>query len=269
MSDNEKYGCDNGLDQSGKDEVETDCEMEIVEYSYETIESIDFADENVAKVDDEAEKPKKKLIYRILLEVWSYVKMLVVAFLLAFFINQVILINATVPTSSMENTIMAKSRMIGLRLSYWLSEPQRGDVVVFKYPLDEKENYVKRLIGLPGERVEIQDGQIYIYKDGLIVEGPLEETYLKEKWVKNGGTSGDKKYVFNVPEDSYLMLGDNRNWSADAREWVSIVEAQPEKYPDSDIIYVKDDKILGKVFFTYWGPDGISFDWIDNSAEYK
>ena len=120
----------------------------------------------------------------------------------------------TVPTGSMENTIQPGDRLLGLRLTYLFSDPQRGDIAVFRYPVDEalgkKTNYIKRIIGLPGETVEIRQGKIYI--DGS--DTPLEEDYLKEEWtVKNDG------FTFEVPDDCYLMLGDNRNNSSDARYW--------------------------------------------------
>lgn len=191
-------------------------------------------------------------------EIFSWVKMIVVAFLIALVVDKFIIVNATVPTGSMENTIMTGSRMIGFRFSYLFSEPKRGDVVVFKFPLNEKENYVKRVIGLPGETVVIKEAKVYIYKDGDKSKEPelLYEPYLKEDWVvRNDG------YEFVIPKDSYLMMGDNRNNSSDARVWYEEVSRNNAIYPqnkmDLDIIYVKKDKILGKAKFTYWPLDNI------------
>jgi len=191
-------------------------------------------------------------------EILSWVKMLVVAFLIAVVLDRFIIVNATVPTGSMENTIMTGSRMMGFRFSYWFSEPERGDIVVFKYPLNEKENYVKRIIGLPGEAVRIADGKIYIFEDGDTTKEPtvLDEDYIKGEWVIR--SSG---YDFTIPEDCYLMLGDNRNYSADARVWKEMVETNNRNNQDNpideDIIYVHKDKILGKAIFTYWPLDNI------------
>ncbi len=249
-------------DEVTKSEETTNSEdtldMEIVDYEKNKVEAYDFTDENVVKADNEVddEKPLAKII---LLEVWSYVKLFIIAILLALFINNFIIINATVPTGSMENTIMTESRIIGLRLSYLFHGPERGDIVVFKYPLDESTNYVKRVIGLPGERVEISNGEVYIYNsDNQLIEGPLKEDYLKEEWDEN-----NDGFTFEIPEDSYLMMGDNRNSSADVRSWKEYVEQDPEKYGNNmDIIYVKSDKILGKVFFCYWNK-GIHLDWLD------
>ena len=105
---------------------------------------------------------------------------------------------------------MPGDRLIGNRLAFLKDTPERGDVVIFHYPDDEEELYVKRVIGLPGEEVRIDDGKIYI--DGS--ETPLEEDYLKEEWTVATGP-----YLFEVPDDCYLVLGDNRNDSWDARYW--------------------------------------------------
>ena len=136
-----------------------------------------------------------------------------------------ILINATIPTESMENTIMSGTRVMGLKCSYWFSEPERGDVIVFQAPDEPDIPYVKRVIGLPGETVEIVDGITYI--DGKV----LEEEYLAEPMKGSFGP-----YV--VPEGAYFMMGDNRNHSLDARYWQNT--------------YVYKDAILGKVYFSYW-----------------
>lgn len=249
-----------------KDDTEIDIDIDIeeidikeVNFSTSTVESIDLINiERDEKQTEEFEANAKRDTYKnVLKEVWSYIYIFVIALLIALFINNVILVNANVPTGSMENTIMAESRIIGNRLSYIFSEPERGDIVVFENPLDESENYVKRIIGMPGETIEVYNGKIYIYKDGEFVSGPLEEPYLKEEWVNRSNG-----YVFNIPEDSYLMFGDNRNHSSDARHWSEIVAANPSMYTDPNIIYVKEDKILGKVLFTYWH-HGFDFNWID------
>ena len=182
-------------------------------------------------------------------EILSWVEVIVIAVVLALFIDNFIIINATVPSGSMEQTIMTGSRVLGTRFSYWFKDPQRGDIVVFKYPIDEAKGkntkYIKRIIGLPGETVEIREGAVYI--DGE----KLEETYINGTWtVRNDGIT------FEVPEDHYLMLGDNRNNSSDARYWAELaVKDGLAKDPgDEDALsyqYVARKKILDKAYFCY------------------
>lgn len=115
-----------------------------------------------------------------------------------------------------------------------------------RQPLDESKNYVKRIIGLPGETIKIIDAKVYIWdteKDEAKEE--LKEDYLKEEWVNR-----NDDITFVIPENRYLMMGDNRNWSSDAREWQAMVAQNPDM--DQDIIYVHEDKILGKAYFGYW-----------------
>ena len=159
-----------------------------------------------------------------------------VAIVAVIILRTFVIVNAVVPTGSMENTIMPGDHLLGLRSACVMSEYERGDVIFFLFPDDEKQNYVKRIIGLPNEKVVINDGKIYINDS----EVPLEEPYLKEKWITATGP-----YEFQIPPDSYLVLGDNRNASADARYW---------RNP-----YVTEDKIIGKAIFTYFPFDRWGF----------
>lgn len=179
-------------------------------------------------------------------EVVSWVRMFVIVIAVVFVLTQFVIINVRVPSGSMENTIMTKDRLIGFRFSYWFDEPQRGDIILFSYPVDEKQTYIKRVIGLPGETVEIRDGKIYI--DGSTE--PLEEDYLKETWTwENDG------YTFKVPEGCYFVLGDNRNDSEDGRFWAQLALSEgkastPEEAEQYS--YVKKDEIKGKAIFKYY-----------------
>lgn len=188
-------------------------------FSDKEIKIIEKENKKAAKEQKMAENPN---LYNFL----DWLKVLLVAVAVALFVNYVVVINSTVPTGSMEPTIMAGSRMIGLRLSYIFSEPERGDIVVFKYPDDTSQNYVKRIIGLPGETVEIIGGVTYI--DGEA----LEEDYLAE-------TPNELDFgPYVVPEGCYFMMGDNRNNSNDSRYWVNK--------------FVPEDYIIGKALFCYW-----------------
>lgn len=165
----------------------------------------------------------------ILREILSWILTFAIAIGAAFFIKSFIIINATVPTGSMENTIMPGDDLIGFRLAYKFSEPERGDIIIFKYPDDETQKFVKRIIGLPGETVRIEDAKVYINDS----KEPLEEPYLRDEWVKMTGP-----FEYEIPEDCYLVLGDNRNNSKDSRYWVNS--------------FVTKDEIIGKASFIYF-----------------
>ena len=169
-------------------------------------------------------------------EIASFALTILITFVVVMILKNYIIINAKVPTGSMENTIMPDDNIMGYRLAYLNEGPERGDVIFFPFPDDETQKYVKRVIGLPGEKVVIEEGKIYINDS----EVPLEEPYLKEEW-----TRGTGPYVFEIPEDSYLCLGDNRNRSADAREWNNP--------------YVTKEKIIGKAIFIYYPIDRWGF----------
>ena len=95
-------------------------------------------------------------------ELWEYVKMIVFVVVIVFIINNVLLINARIPSESMEKTIMTGDRVFGNRLAYMTKDPERFDIVIFKFPDDESQLFIKRVIGLPGETVTIKDGKVYI-----------------------------------------------------------------------------------------------------------
>ncbi|WP_321016852.1 signal peptidase I, partial [Hungatella effluvii] len=99
-------------------------------------------------------------------EIFEWVKIIIAAAAIAFFLNTFIIANSTVPSGSMETTIMTGDRIIGSRLAYKLGgDPERGDIVIFDHetgPGNEETRLVKRVIGLPGETVEIRDNQLYI-----------------------------------------------------------------------------------------------------------
>lgn len=181
-------------------------------------------------------------------ELLSWIEVIAIAVVLALLIDNFIIINATVPSGSMEKTIMTGDRVLGLMFSYWFKDPQRGDIVVFRYPIDDAQGkgtkFIKRIIGLPGEKVEIKKGAVYI--DGK----KLEEDYINGKWtVENDG------YTFEVPDGEYLMLGDNRNNSSDARYWPSIALSSGLTDNVSEAVsyaYVPKKKILGKAYVCYW-----------------
>lgn len=219
-------------------------EIEFLEYNID--EEAETFHDDVEKLSNEAKKKQEKAEFSLKKEIISWVLMIVFAIGIAAFVSTFVLVNAVVPTGSMESTIPTGSRMIGLRLAYTFSEPERGDIIIFKSPYDASEDYVKRIIGLPGETVVIEDSQIYVYNsDGSLKLGPLNEPYLKdEEWTDEG-----EVYEFNIPEDRYLVLGDNRNSSKDARTWYKDMQASGG---DMDEVYIHKDKILAQALFIYW-----------------
>ena len=203
-------------------------EVEMDEFKTEEINEIDEIETNEDSVEEVTDDKETK--NTVLREVFSWVKIIVIALVIALIINNFIIINANVPSGSMENTIMTGDRMIGLRTAYWFSSPKRGQVVIFKFPDNEDETFVKRVIGLPGETVSIKRGKVYINHS----KKPLKEDYLKEKWTEGNDFVQD----FKVPKDSYFCMGDNRNVSNDGRFWKKK--------------FVKRNKILAKAEFAYW-----------------
>ena len=187
-------------------------------------ENIPQEEKNISK--EEKTSPLKEAL--------SWVLTFAAAILVALVLKNFVIINATVPTGSMENTIMPGDDLFGFRLAYQFSEPKRGDIIIFKYPDDEEEKYVKRIIGLPGQTVRISNAKVYIDDS----ETPLQEEYLKDEWTVATGP-----FEFQVPEGCYFVMGDNRNDSWDARYW--------------DNTYVAREKIIGKAEWVYFPFDRI------------
>ena len=166
--------------------------------------------------------------FDVVKEIFSWISIIVVAAVIALVLNLFIIANSRVPSASMENTIMTGDRVVGFRLTYLFQEPKRGDVIIFKFPDDESLYYVKRIIGEPGDVIDIKDGKIYLNNS----ETPLEEDYIKEPMIPEADMH------FEVPDGAYFCLGDNRNSSEDSRRWVHS--------------YVYKEKIIAKVIFRYF-----------------
>ena len=163
----------------------------------------------------------------VLATIWDYAKTFLIIFLVVFALNKLVYINAVIPSESMQTTIMKGDRIIGSRLAYKSKDPQRFDIVIFKYPDDPSQLFVKRVIGLPGETVNIVDGKVYINDS----EEPLDDSFCPEA---PEGSFGP----YTVPEDCYFMLGDNRNHSMDSRYWTNT--------------FVEKDAIEAQVAVRYW-----------------
>jgi signal peptidase I len=156
------------------------------------------------------------------------IKTLATAGILAIGIRHFVAEARYIPSSSMEPTLEINDRLIIEKISYRLRAPERGDVVVFS-PTDTlreqnfKDAFIKRVIGLPGEKVEVKRGTVYIN------DRPLREQYIEEA----------PQYQYGpvvVPEDRYLVLGDNRNNSYDSHYWG----------------FVPRDNLIGRAFIRFW-----------------
>lgn len=185
-----------------------------------------------ANVNPNSNRPAKMTKSEVKREIMEWILILEIAIVIAVVVNMFLIVNAVIPSASMETTIMTGDRIFGNRLAYKNQSPQRGDIIIFKYPDDESQLFIKRVIGLPGETLEVRDGRVYI--DGNST--PLEEPYVQVDPVGDYGP-------VTIPEHGYFMMGDNRNKSADSRFW---------KHP-----FVMEDKILGKAVFRYYRDFGV------------
>ena len=171
--------------------------------------------------------PPKYVVAGIpLLVVWDFVKIILIAALIVLPIRYFIFQPFIVKGESMVPNFHSGDYLIIDEISYTLGTPKRGDVVVLKYPLDSSQRFIKRIVGLPGETVQVKDGKVTISKDGntFVLD---EKKYLPEL----ASTDGDVNLTLS--EDRYFVLGDNRQFSYDSRRWGVL--------PKKDII--------GKAFF--------------------
>jgi signal peptidase I len=140
-----------------------------------------------------------------------------------------------IPSISMEPTLEINDRLLVDKISYHFTSPHRGDVVVFTPPpaIVEKEKsadpFIKRIIGLPGEQIEVKSGRVYVNNQ------PLQENYIADRPDYNWGPQ-------IVPRNSYLVLGDNRNQSYDGHFWG----------------FLNRDRLIGKAVVRFWPPERFS-----------
>ncbi|MDD5409382.1 MAG: signal peptidase I [Candidatus Omnitrophica bacterium] len=179
---------------------------------------------------------KKKSVLR------DWIESIVIAFLLAMVIRTFVVQAFKIPTGSMRMTLQEGDLILVNKFIYGakvpllnfylpaLREPKRGEVVVFIYPEDKNKDFIKRLIGLPGETVEIKGGSIYIN------DLPVEEPIFKQIYYYNRGDFAAEGQKIVVPKDSYFVLGDNSLSSKDSRYWG----------------FVPKKNLLGQAMVIYW-----------------
>jgi signal peptidase I len=183
----------------------------------------------------------------------EYVEAIAIAILLALVIRTFVVQAFTIPSGSMMDTLQVGDYILVNKFLYgptvpglgWhvpgLRTPQRGDIVVFKYPQDERRDFIKRVIGVPGDRVQVRGHTVFVNGE------PLIEPYqrLTQPSFPRSDPPGYCGYSYGcepttVPPDSYFVMGDNRDNSQDSRYWG----------------FVKFDEIKGKAFLIYWSWDG-------------
>ena len=218
-------------------------ELEVIDIEGDGESSGNVKDDIVRKYDDskEAKKNRKKKKKgseepinwgRELLGFLVYIAVAVVlTFLILTFVGQ----RTVVVGSSMESTLSNDESIIVDKLTYRFNDPQRFDIIVFPYQHAKDTYYIKRIIGLPGETVQIKDSNIYI--NGQI----LEESYGLEK-IKSAGIA---EKVITLGKDEYFVMGDNRNNSSDSR--------------DPMVGNIKRDSIVGRAWARIWPLSKMNF----------
>src|SRR3989344_1032343 len=168
----------------------------------------------------QSKKDIKQYIKGYISIIWDFLKIVIVAAMIVFPIRYFIFQPFIVKGESMVPNFHSGDYLIVDQISYKIGNPKRGDVIVFKYPLDTSQRYIKRIIGLPFEKVEIKDGKVIISKvneDGLEDNSEKlilnEEEYLPDLKNTEGGLN------VTLSDNEFFVLGDNRQFSYDSRKW--------------------------------------------------
>lgn len=189
----------------------------------------------------------KQFFHRHKDSVKEWVDSLVFALILFLIIRAFVVQAFRIPTGSMRNTLKEGDMLLVSKFWYGakipftdirlpcVAKPKRGDVMVFLYPEDQKRDFIKRLIGLGGETIEIKDGKIYANNK------PVDDPLINNRFYYNRGLYGAEGKKIIVPEGNYFVLGDNSGSSHDSRYWGFV----PEK------------NLIGKAFIIYWPPNRI------------
>ncbi|MFH1478379.1 MAG: signal peptidase I [Candidatus Omnitrophota bacterium] len=161
----------------------------------------------------------------------EWIEPIIIAVLLALIIRTFVVQAFKIPTGSMRPTLIEGDRILVNKFIYKFKNPERGDVAVFISPEDKKKDFIKRVVGLPGENLKISNGTILI-NDRAVEKGSI----INEIYYYNRGDFAEEGKDLEIPGDAYYMLGDNSISSRDSRYWGFM----PQKY------------LLGKAFLIYW-----------------
>ena len=179
---------------------------------------------------------------------FEYTQAGLVAVIFALFVRTFLFQPFTIPSPSMEDTLLVgdyilvnKFVLTSLanpleRAVLPVADVRRGDVIVFRYPHDESQDYVKRAIGLPGETIKIVDRVVYIRKPGQEGYVPIIEPYARHRYPGPDTVRLDNYGPVTIPSERYFVMGDNRDDSADSREWGMVPR----------------DHIVGRGLLIYW-----------------
>ncbi len=148
-----------------------------------------------------------------LYSIWEIFEIVLVAVIAVFIIRNFLIQPFLVSGASMEPNFSSGDYLLIDEVSYRVRVPQRGEVIVFHYPKDESVYYIKRIIGLPGEKLVVKDGNITIFNSQYPEGFTLDENYLPLELK----TSGQEEVT--LKENEYFVLGDNRDYSFDSRSW--------------------------------------------------
>lgn len=147
--------------------------------------------------------------------IFELIKIVVISLVIILPVRYYLIQPFYVKGASMEPNFFDKEYLIIDEISYRFHEPKRGDIIVFKYPRNPQEYFIKRVIGLPGEKVQIKDGEVIIYNNEFPDGTTINEPYLAEG-VKTYSLTDE---IINIDLDEYFVLGDNRNSSKDSRSF--------------------------------------------------
>ena len=182
----------------------------------------------------------------------EYAESVLIALAVAFFVRTFIVQAFKIPSGSMENTLEIGDHLLVNKFIYGLKipftgkrilryrDPERGDIIVFEYPKDRSRDFIKRVIGTPGDKIEIRDKNVFVngrqYATG-------HEIFRESGIIPKDQAPRDNAGPFTVPADSYFVMGDNRDQSYDSRFWG----------------FVPRDDIKGYAFIKYWSWDSKDF----------
>lgn len=177
-------------------------------------------------------QPRKSVLRRSLEFMWEIATVAIVALVIILPIRYFLIQPFYVKGASMEPNFYDHEYLIIDEISYRLNEPKRGDIVVFKYPRDPKQYFIKRVVGLPGEKIKIENGRVHVLKNNQYEK--LNEDYLSEDTLTNLPLRGYGEV--SLADDEFFLLGDNRNESLDSRIFGP----------------VSRDFIIGRTWFRGW-----------------